>query len=353
MRKERTIYFILRTLMQGKTSYWNLIRENDTVLPEFISTLKELVDEGYVAADENGILYLTDKGKKYAEKLGIRAYVDPVCEHCKGKTVLIKDAYKPIYEEFLKIAKDRPKAITAFDQGYVTPEDTIRRVLLMHRFGDVENKKILILGDDDLTSIALALTGLPKEILVLEIDERLINFINKVAEERGWTNVKAMSYDARYPFSEEIQGQYDTFVTDPVETVKGITLFLSRCIQGLKGEGSAGYFGLTHIEASRKKWHAIQKNLLDMNLVVTDIIRRFSDYALENEDIVKEDLNFRVYTEAPVKVNFPDAYFYTSNMYRVELIDAPKPIFDGKVEWERDLYLDDEAYVTAEKESHE
>ncbi len=353
MRKERTIYFILRTLLQGKTSYWNLIRENDTVLPEFISTLKELVEGGYVAADEEGLLYLTDKGKEYAEKLGIRAYVDPVCDHCKGKTVIIKEEYKPLYEEFLKIANDRPKAITAFDQGYVTPEDTIRRVLLMHRFGDVENKRILILGDDDLTSIALALTGLPKDILVLEIDERLINFINKVAEERGWANVKAITYDARYPFSEEIQRQYDTFVTDPVETVKGISLFLSRCIQGLKGEGSAGYFGLTHIEASRKKWHQIQRNLLDMNLVITDIIRRFSDYALENEDIVKEDLNFRVYTEAPVKVNFPDAYFYTSNMYRVELIGDPKPIFDGKVEWERDLYLDDEAYVTAEKESHE
>ncbi len=353
MRKERTIYFILRTLLQGKTSYWNLIRENDAVLPEFIATLKELVDGGYIKADDEGLLLLTEKGKEYAEKLGIRAYVDPVCEHCQGKTVVIKEAYKDIYKQFLEIAKNRPKAITAFDQGYVTPEDTIRRVLLMHRFGDVENKKILILGDDDLTSIALALTGLPKEILVLEIDERLINFINKVAEEKGFSNVKAITYDARYPFSEEIQGNYDTFVTDPVETVKGISLFLSRCIQGLKGEGSAGYFGLTHIEASRKKWHQIQKNLLDMNLVITDIIRRFSDYALEYEDIVKEDLNFRVYTEAPVKVNFPDAYFYTSNMYRVELIDAPKPLFDGKVEWERDLYLDDEAYVTAEKESHE
>jgi len=350
---DRTVYFILRTLLRGKTSYWNLIRENDTVLPKFIATLKKLVDDGMIASDENGLLYLTEKGKEYAQQLGIKPYVSPVCDECGGKTVVIKEEYKPIYEEFLKIAENRPKAITAFDQGYVTPGDTVRRVLLMHRFGDVEGKKILILGDDDLTSIALALTGLPKEILVLEIDERLINFINEVAKERGWSNLKAVTYDARYPFSEEIQGQYDTFVTDPVETIKGITLFLSRCIQGLKGEGSAGYFGLTHIEASRKKWHQIQRNILDMNLVITDIIRGFSDYALEYDDIVKEDLNFRVYTEAPIKVNYPDAYFYTSNMYRVEAIDTPKPLIDGKVEWERDLYLDDEAYVTAEKASTE
>jgi len=61
----------------------------------------------------------------------------------------------------------------------VITEDTIRRVTLIHRFGDLENKDILIVGDDDLTSLALGITGLPRKVKVLEVDKRLVEYINK------------------------------------------------------------------------------------------------------------------------------------------------------------------------------
>lgn len=46
----------------------------------------------------------------------------------------------------------------------------------------------------------------------------------------------------------------------------------------MQGEGSAAYFGLTSLEASKKKWFAIQKVLTDMNFVLTDIRRNFNGY---------------------------------------------------------------------------
>jgi len=41
-------------------------------------------------------------------------------------------------------------------------------------------------GDDDLTSLALGITGLPRKVKVLEVDKRLVEYINKKAESLGF-----------------------------------------------------------------------------------------------------------------------------------------------------------------------
>ena len=47
--------------------------------------------------------------------------------------------------------------------------------------GNLIGKRILVIGDDDLFSLAAALTGLPSWVVVLEKDPRLVAFINHVA----------------------------------------------------------------------------------------------------------------------------------------------------------------------------
>ena len=78
------------------------------------------------------------------------------------------------------------------------------------------------------------------------------------------------------------RGQFDVFFTDPVETVKGLLLFLSRCTEGLRGPGASGYFGLSYLEASWRKWRKIQQGILDMGFAITDMLGAFQDYQLEN-----------------------------------------------------------------------
>jgi len=80
----------------------------------------------------------------------------------------------------------------------------------------------------------------------------LLNTSTKKAESLGFKNISAELYDVQNPFGEELRRSFDVFITDPVETIDGITLFLSRCVEGLRGEDSTGYFGLTHLESSRK-----------------------------------------------------------------------------------------------------
>jgi predicted methyltransferase len=214
----------------------------------------------------------------------------------------------------------------------------------MYARGDLEGQKIIILGDDDLTSIALALTGLPKEISVLEIDERILNFINQVAKDRRWHHLKAYKYDVRDSFPAHLSGQYDTFFTDPVETLPGLKLFLSRCAEALKGKESAGYLGLTHLEASRQKWYSIQKMFLEMGFVITELIYNFHSYDLERTTFIKR--NYPVIEASPFDLDIPEVNWYTSNLIRLEAVQEPRPLTRGNVHLGSELYFDDEAYAT-------
>jgi predicted methyltransferase len=135
------------------------------------------------------------------------------------------------------------------------------------------------------------------------------------------------------------------FFTDPVETVRGLLLFLSRCTEGLRGPGSAGYFGLSYLEASWRKWRQIQQGILDMGFAITDMLGAFQDYQLE--DIVA--LGYPVARMAPVPVKEPDIPFYVSTVYRLELAEEPRPLFFGRVEFGQDLYYDEEACVTLQE----
>jgi len=92
----------------------------------------------------------------------------------------------------------------------------------------------------------------------LDVDKRIVDYINKVSSELK-LNLRAFEYNAKDKMFEEFTGKFDVFLTDPVETAKGMTLFLSRCATVLKGKNSSGYFGLSHFESSLKKCIKLKK----------------------------------------------------------------------------------------------
>jgi len=342
LAKARVRHLTLRILLAKPLSYWQLLKHIDVDIPTTQAVLKELLEEG-ILEYQNDVFLLTSKGKEEAKKLGLISFSSLKCPYCQGKTINIA-TFKHLLNVFEELITGRPKAISEYDQGYVMPTDTVARVLFMYELGDIEGKHIFLLGDDDLTSLALLASGWPKQVTVLEIDERILNFIEQKAISKGWTNLNVIHYDARYPIPEKLRNRFDVFLTDPVETVGGLRLFLSRCVEALKGKDSVGYFGLTHLEASRRKWHQVQRDILNMGFTITDIIRNFHTYLLERDDIL--NLQLRVAKEAPVKVERPEIDFYTSNLFRIYAAESPRPLVEGKVDWKRELYYDEEAYVT-------
>ncbi|HDL78054.1 MAG TPA: putative methyltransferase, partial [Bacteroidetes bacterium] len=99
-------------------------------------------------------------------------------------------------------------------------------------------------------------------------------------------------------------------------------LYLKRGLALLRpGEGQAGFFGLTHTEASLRKWQTLQRELLLMNdIVITDILYEFTEY--ENENFQPD----KIQADVPIFQQKPTVPWYKSCVYRLETLEEFEPL---------------------------
>ncbi len=328
---------LLQSLLSSEMSVYRLIDSQDASLPEFFEIFEKLQKEGVLEVI-GGKVRLTPKGIELAKGFLSSA---ATCNECEGTGYGIDSFFQKVLTEFLEITKNRPPAAEKFDQGFISEEGVIRRLEFIHERGDLYGK-IFVVGDDDLFSIAASLTGLPQKVVVVDIDERLVNFINSVAREYG-LKVEARIYDVQRAFPDDLRRKFDVFVTDPVETVPGIKLFLSRGASTLKGAGSSAYFGLTTLEASRRKWFEIERMILEMGFVITDIRRKFNVYPASEKSYSQFEEKLPVFRKLGVKTDYD---WYTSSLFRIEAVREPTPLVEGEMVIDEHVYKDEESLAT-------
>jgi len=312
-----------------------VIDYQDASLPEFFEIIEKMEKDGIIEI-KNGVMKLTEKGREFADGMIFHEFT---CQNCMGSGY---ETWKEIEEQYRNIVSDRPPPLPEYDQGYISVEGVMRRLAFIMERGDIYGK-IFVAGDDDFFSIAAGLTGLPSNVVVLEIDERIVDFINKTSDRYGM-NVEARKHNLEEDIG-ELKRKFDVFITDPVETLPGITLFLSRCVEALKGVGSAGYFGLTTLEASRSKWYEIQKIIHKMGFVITDIRRKFNVYPDDGKNFFSFQDKLPVFKKFGIK---NDYNWYKSSLYRIEAVTEPKAIIEGWQKLGETMYHDDESWVTPE-----
>jgi len=310
---------ILRELAESEKSVWELLERINFPLKDFVKVLKSLYDEGLIAADEKG-LRLTEKGRERVDEK-VLELESSLCSKCLGKRVVFGGRFDEVLREFKEIVKDRPSPTLDFFQGYMQEQDVVARVALMHYHGDLYRKDIVLIGDDDLLSIALSLSHLPSRILVLDIDKKLGDFIKRVNKNYGFT-IEFRNYNVADPLPSDLVENFDVFSSEPLETTSGLRAFLSRGVSCLK-ENGVGYFGLTVLEASRKKWLAVQKLLTRMNCVITDVIGGFSKYPMDYGTVNYERFAYKL--GFPVGEN-PGINWYKSALFRIEALGRPRLI---------------------------
>jgi predicted methyltransferase len=331
---ERVKKQILRQLIKKPSTFWELINYQDSHIIIFLQAVKELIKENLIKYEKPFFRINT--------QLNTFPYKDPGCLHCSPFS---KDSFwQDILNKFLKIVENRPLPTSDFDQGFIKPEDTLKRTAFIYERGDLEDTEIFILGDDDLISLSMALTGLPKKIVVVEIDERINKFIREKAQEIGYKNLEVYNYNVINELPEELKGKFDIFVTDPVETKKGLKLFINRCIASLKGEGSVGYMGFTHREASLKKWYDFEKFLIESGFVITDILRDFTTYPEEENQWEDFYRTYRIMKE--FELDLPNVDWYKSCFVRFEVVEGPKILNIPIPKDLEELYFDEEAWAT-------
>ncbi len=295
---------------EGK-SVWELLKTLDPHLKSFIDSVNKLYDEGKIKI-ENGKI-------RSVAKLKAAEYRLDECEECDYYGLKLSGKWQDVLKEFEELSKDRPQPDSAYFQGYMIPKDTVKRAAYMNSWADLEGKSVFILGDDDLLSLALALTNLPSSITVLDIDKRVVDYINNKAKNMS-VKLEAYEYNVKEPLPETFIEKYDVFSSEPLETYSGLRAFLLRGTLALKKGGSA-YVGLSRSEANPKKWIYFQKTILKFGYYITDIRLKFSRYKVDYPTANYEMLSN--YFKFPVEEN-NGIIWYTSALYRLELVKKQK-----------------------------
>jgi len=193
---------------------------------------------------------------------------------------LAEQAMQSVRQHFLQavsqVRSGKPKA--KYDQLFATERTVIERVQKMLDCGDVVGKKIILLGDDDLLSVALSLTGLAKSICVLDIDTDLVKALNKHGSACK-VPFEAFEYDVRKGVPQGFMSSADVAFTDPPYTPDGQRIFFSRALDMLKTEdGSVIYLCQSPADLSPMDLMLVHGAIQERNFLIDALWKSFNTY---------------------------------------------------------------------------
>ncbi|QJB27937.1 bis-aminopropyl spermidine synthase family protein [Limnospira fusiformis] len=183
-----------------------------------------------------------------------------------------------LLDSITDIVREMPLSDLNLDHVSATPETCIKRALFLSYTYEIADKRILCLGDHDLTSIALSLIYPDLDITVVDIDERILDYIYNVSQQHGWS-IKTAFADFRVELPRSCLASFDLVFTDPPYTSSGIDCFLRRGLAALKQDKFSRLlfcygFGEQHPAIGLK----VQSVLPQLRLVLEALLPKFNRY---------------------------------------------------------------------------
>jgi predicted methyltransferase len=175
-----------------------------------------------------------------------------------------------------------PPPLVELDQCHCTLETKMRRVLALHAADALVGRRILLLGDDDLTAVAIRLFvdrfGSERTIAgltVVDVDPAVVEFIREDLRQASFPS-ECVEHDLREPLTLSLSGAFDTVLADPPYTTAGARLFLSRAAEALAAPGASLFlsFGSRRPGAT----FALQQAITEGGFVIRRFERDFNDY---------------------------------------------------------------------------
>ena len=310
---ERTEIQILRALRESPKTFWELAALQDSTLSALVRTIKRLMT--------GGIIHFIPSTKRFRllRNGNYHPRMDPRCKTCNGKGLIVEGIFRDALRRFASLVAGRPVPDPNYNQGLISFSDLALKASFIYERGDLEDRSILLIGDDDLFSLYLGLLGMAQRIYVVDIDERILRFIEEKAGELG-LNIETMAFDLGRSLPHRLHHAFDVFVSEPPEGIKGMTTFLKRGITSLNEGKGTGYVGMTMVESSLTKWYQVQAIITRNRLVITDVLRNFCLYPEgegEWEDLYK---HYPIMAEIPMDVGPPNIDWYSSCTIRFEKV---------------------------------
>ncbi|WP_433616032.1 bis-aminopropyl spermidine synthase family protein [Dactylosporangium sp. CA-139114] len=167
-----------------------------------------------------------------------------------------------------------PRPDQALDHVSATEETARRRARWLAETYDLAGARLVCVGDHDLTSLA-ARQALPDtEIVVVDVDERLLAYIDGQG-----AGIACYHADLRFGLPPALVGTADVIFTDPPYTPEGVQLFLGRGAQALRDRTNGrlvmayGFSPLTPALGLK-----VQRAVLDLDLAIEAMLPGFNRY---------------------------------------------------------------------------
>ncbi|WP_433047265.1 bis-aminopropyl spermidine synthase family protein [Dactylosporangium sp. CS-033363] len=207
----------------------------------------------------------------------------------EGGTVLLDPSVVPVYRDRFALAAlpgvpavpgmaaliaNAPKADRALDHVSATAGTAERRAQWLASTYDLAGARLVCVGDHDLTSLAVAKACPDAKITVVDVDERLLAYID--AQGAG---IACYHADLRFGLPPAVAGSGDVIFTDPPYTPEGVQLFLGRGAQALRDRANGrlvmayGFSPLTPALGLK-----VQRAVLDLDLVIEAMLPAFNRY---------------------------------------------------------------------------
>ncbi|MFC4533333.1 bis-aminopropyl spermidine synthase family protein [Sphaerisporangium dianthi] len=186
--------------------------------------------------------------------------------------------HSDVVEQMEKLIARAPRGRHVLDHVAATPQTVVRRALLLGTRFWLREARLLCVGDHDLTSLAVKMIHPETDVTVVDVDERILAYIDEQAERLGFT-VRTLWADLRLGLPPAARDRADLAITDPPYTPEGVGLFVARAVEGLR-DPDQGRVLLAYGAGERTPMLAlkVQNSLHDLNLCYEAIYPDFNRY---------------------------------------------------------------------------
>ncbi|AYN40338.1 GNAT family N-acetyltransferase [Streptomyces dangxiongensis] len=274
----RSILRAIRRLAPASTK--DISRAVGLPVPIVAAVGNELRSRGLITHERPS--QLTPAGRAVVTELGMDLTLDATCHTCDGRELVIPEVLEEAVARLDAVMGDGPAADMTLDQSKCTSETKVRRVLALLSAGTLPGGSLLLIGDDDLISLAVAVVGdvlgapLVDQVTVVDISPDILGYIERVSADLG-TRIETVQHDLRNPLPEGLHRQFDVAMTDPPYTPEGARLFLSRAVEGLR-QGPAHSIFFSFGGKSPDEMLQVQREIMELGLVTNGYIRNFNEY---------------------------------------------------------------------------
>lgn len=225
---------------------------------------------------------LTPAGRELFSSGGLGINFAARCRRCEGRGIVVPNELTAVVSELAREVRNGPSARTELDQCHCTLETKLRRVLAIHEADALVGRRVLLLGDDDLTALAIRSVvrrfgsrSTVTKLTVVDVDPAVVAFVREELADAPFP-VSCVRHDLRDPLAPDLLRAFDTVFTDPPYTLPAARLFLSRAADALEEAGGDVFlsFGSRRPGASFE----VQRAVVEMGLVIRQLVRDFNEY---------------------------------------------------------------------------